>query len=508
MKAVCKNIKTILLLVGILFTLAVDAGAKESGKSVVLTGRDFSQWRSKTGQWQIVGDVFMKPDNNRLLGVKPGEGIIINGPTGRTSNLLSESEFGDVKAHIEFMVPKGSNSGVYFNGRYEIQVLDSWGVKKLKHGDCGGIYQRWDDNREVKGYEGCPPRVNASREPGQWQSFDVIFRAPRFNSRGQKVSNARFEKVVHNGTVVHADVEVSGPTRASAYNDEKPTGPLMLQGDHGPVAYRNIRIESAGPIPFFAMDTATKDDKHKTPKEQVEMVRELGYAGIGGRADKELGEMVKELDKNDLQMFAVYLGANIDADQPSYGPELKEAIEVLKGRNTMLWLFVLSKKFKPSQTEGDGRAVKVIQEISDMADEAGLRVALYPHTGFWLEKVEDAIRVAKKVDRKNVGITFNLCHWLRTEDEKNMRSLIISAMPHLFVVSINGADSGGKDWKQLIQTLDRGTFNIGRFLRTLNRSGYTGPIGFQGYGIGGDAHDNLRRTMEAWRKLSEKLFAE
>jgi sugar phosphate isomerase/epimerase len=233
------------------------------------------------------------------------------------------------------------------------------------------------------------------------------------------------------------------------------------------------------------------------------MVKELGYAGIGCTAGKGLGDMLEEIDKNDLRMFAVYLGANIDADQPSYGPELQEAIEVLKGSNSILWLFVQSKKLKPSTVEGDTRAVEVIQEISDMAAEAGLRVALYPHTGFWVEKVEDAIRVVKKVDRRNVGVTFNLCHWLRTEDEKSMRSLIISAMPHLFVVSINGADSGGKDWKQLIQTLDRGTFDISRFLRTLKRAGYTGPIGFQGYGIGGDAYDNLRRSMDAWRKLNK-----
>jgi len=498
MKIRNKNIMVILLLL-----FAVDVGAKESGKSVVLTGRDFSQWRDNTGQWQIVGDVFTKPDNNKLLDSKAGTEVIVNGPAGRTSHLFSKDQFGDVKAHIEFMVSKDSNSGVYFMGRYEIQVFDSWQKKPQYPGiECGGIYERWDNNREPKGYEGHSPRVNVSREPGQWQTFDIIFRAPRFNRRGQKVSNARFEKVVHNGIVVHADVEVSGPTRASAYNDEKPTGPLMLQGDHGPVAYRNIRIEPAGSNPFFAMDNAAQDDKHKTAKEQVEMVRELGYAGIGGRADKGLGDMLEELDKNDLRMFAVYLGANIDADQTKYGPELKEAIELLKGSNSILWLFVQSKKFKPSQTEGDGRAVKVIQEISDMAAEAGLRVALYPHAGFWLEKVEDAIRVAKKVDRKNVGVTFNLCHWLRTEDEKNMRSLIISAMPHLFVVSINGADSGGKDWKQLIQTLDRGTFNIARFLRTLKRAGYTGPIGFQGYGIGGDAYDNLRRTMNAWRELN------
>ena len=505
MKALCKNIKAILLLILIVcLLLVVDVGANESSTSVVLTGGDFSQWRDNTGQWQIVGDTFAKPDNNKLLSSKAGTGVIVNGSAGRTSHLFTKDKFGDVKAHIEFMVSKDSNSGVYFMGRYEIQVFDSWQKKPQYPGiECGGIYERWDNNRESKGYEGHSPRINVSREPGQWQTFDIIFRAPRFNRRGQKVANARFEKVIHNGIVVHADVEVSGSTRASAYNDEKPTGPLMLPGDHGPVAYRNIRIEPAGPLPFFAMDTATKDDKHKTAKEQVDMVMELGYAGIGGRADKELGEMLKELDKNGLRMFAVYLGSNIDADQPSYGPELKEAIEVLKGSNSILWLFVQSKKLKPSQSEGDARAVAVIQDISDMAAEAGLRVALYPHAGFWIEKVEDAIRVAKKVDRKNVGITFNLCHWLRTEDEKNMRSLIISAMPHLFVVSINGADSGGEDWKQLIQTLDRGTFNIGRFLRTLKRAGYTGPIGFQGYGIGGDAYDNLRRTMDAWRKLNK-----
>jgi sugar phosphate isomerase/epimerase len=507
MKVRGKMNPAILLLTGILCLFpAADAGAKETRNRVSLTGGDFSEWRSDTGQWEIVGDTFTKPDNEKLLSSKPGTGVIVNGPTGRTSNLFSKAEFGDVRAHIEFMVSKDSNSGIYFMGRYEIQIFDSWQKKSQYPGiECGGIYQRWDNNRTPKGFEGHSPRVNASRRPGQWQMFDVIFRSPRFDKKGQKISNARFEKIVHNGTVVHADVELSGPTRASAYNDEKPTGPLMLQGDHGPVAYRNIRIEPANP--FFAMDTATKDDKHKTAKQQVEMVKELGYAGIGCTAGKGLAEMAEELDKNSLRLFAVYVGCNIDADVRNYGPELKEAIEVMKGRNSILWLFVQSKKLKPSSLEGDARAVQVIREIADMAAESRVRVALYPHTGFWVERVEDAIRVAKKVGRKNVGVTFNLCHWLRTDDEKNMKSLIKSAMPHLFVVSINGADSGGKDWKQLIQTLDRGSFNIQRFLKVLYKAGYTGPIGLQGYGIGGDAYENLKRSMSAWRKLSEKLAA-
>jgi len=497
-----KKNNTFLLPVGIVLLILATIS---SAQMIKLTGDDFSAWRSDAGQWQIVGDAFTDPANERLLKSKPGTGAIINGPAGGTSHLFSKAEFGDVKAHVEFMVSKGSNSGVYFMGRYEIQVFDSYGTGRGAYPgiECGGIYERWDESRDPKGYEGRSPRVNASKAPGQWQTFDVVFRAPRFDGIGRKVANARFEKVLHNGIVVHEDVELTGPTRASAYNDEKPAGPLMLQGDHGPVAYRNIRIELAGPNPFFAMDTATKDDKHQTAKDQVEMVKELGYAGIGCTAGKGLGEMAKELDKNGLRLFTVYLGVNIDPDQPKYGPELKETIEVLKGRNGMLWLFVQSKQHKPSSPAGDDRAKEILREVADMAAEANVRVALYPHTGFWVERVEDAVRVAKKVDRKNVGVTFNLCHWLMVDDEKNMESLIKLAMPHLFVVTINGADSGGRNWKTLIQTLDRGTFDMRRFLKTLADSGYTGPIGFQGYGIGGDAHENLKRTMNAWLELNK-----
>jgi len=496
------NRVVLLLAANLCLLFVADAGAQR----VMLTGEDLSVWRGNTGQWRIVGNVFLNPANEKLLSVKPGTGVIVNGPAGRTSHLLSKAEFGDIKAHIEFMVPKESNSGVYFMGRYEIQVFDSWKKTSPYPGiECGGIYQRWDESSDPKGFDGHSPRVNTSRAPGQWQTFDVVFRAPRFDRRGRKVANARFETVVHNGVLIHEDIELTGPTRAGVYNDEKPTGPLMFQGDHGPVAYRNIRIEPAGPNPFFALDNAATDDKRKTAKEQVAMLKELGYDGISSRGGKGLAEMADELDKNGLRLFNVYLGVNIDSDQPAYGEELIDAIEVLKGRNAMLWLFVLSKKHKPSDPAGDTRAEEVVREVAEMAAESKVRIALYPHHGFWVESVEDALRVAKRVNRKNVGVTFNLCHWLMVDDERNMKSLIESAMPHLFVVSINGADSGGKDWKTLIQTLDRGTFDVREFLKTLADSGYTGPIGFQGYGIGGDAHDNLERTMNAWLTLTDAL---
>ena len=203
---------------------------------VDFTGTDLSAFRKPTGDWLVVGEVSKDRDNERRLTWKPGTGVVVNGRDGRTKHLVTKAEHGDCRAHIEFMVPKGSNSGVYFQGRYEIQVLDSWGKKKVGSGDCGGIYERWKDG---KGFEGTPPDVNASRPPGEWQTYDVWFRAPRFDKAGKKTANARFLKVIHNGKVVHENVEVTGPTRSALFDDEKPTGPLMLQGDHGPVAYRN-----------------------------------------------------------------------------------------------------------------------------------------------------------------------------------------------------------------------------------------------------------------------------
>jgi len=234
------------VMAGLVFGGAASAAELEK---ISLIGGDLSGWRGETGDWRIVGDVKLAPDDSRKLAAVDGAGAALNGPRGRTRHLISKLEHGDVEAHIEFVVPKGSNSGVYFQGRYEIQVLDSWGVKpeQLKHGDCGGIYQRWDGKRRPPGYEGHPPRVNASRQPGEWQTFDVVFRAPRFDAGGKKTANAKFLKVVHNGKLVHENVEVTGPTRAAIFADEKPAGPLMLQGDHGPVAYRNVWLRLIGP---------------------------------------------------------------------------------------------------------------------------------------------------------------------------------------------------------------------------------------------------------------------
>lgn len=213
--------------------------ANDGGEWVPLIQEGMHGWSSDTGTWMNVGEAAAGPDGAKRIDTQPGSGTLVNGPEGKTVDLFSHLEHGDVEAKIEFMVPPGSNSGMYFQGRYEIQILDSWGVQEPSAGDCGGIYQRWKDGQ---GYDGHAPRVNASKKPGEWQTFHVVFHAPRFDSNGKKIKNAEFVKVIHNGQVVHENVQVTGPTRAAAFEDEQPMGPLMFQGDHGPVALRKVEV--------------------------------------------------------------------------------------------------------------------------------------------------------------------------------------------------------------------------------------------------------------------------
>ena len=203
---------------------------------------DLSAWRAPRGEWLPAKSVSLAPADPSKFVIDPGTGAFVNGKAGRTADLISSEEFGDAQVHVEFCIPKGSNSGVYLMGRYEVQIYDSYGVAKDQYPgiECGGIYPRWTEQRHE--FEGHTPRVNVSKAPGQWQSFDIAFRAPRFDAAGKKTANATFVKVVHNGQVIHENVEVTGPTRAAHFSDEASKGPLLLQGDHGPVAFRNLTV--------------------------------------------------------------------------------------------------------------------------------------------------------------------------------------------------------------------------------------------------------------------------
>jgi hypothetical protein len=208
---------------------------------------DLQSFTNKAGNWKITG-----PLTAGYRDTKPkaatGTGVLFDDFTDKNlykedANLFTTFEHGDMVLSLDFLIPKGSNSGIYLQGRYEVQLFDSWNKEHPLSSDCGAIYERWDESRPEgkKGYEGHPPLVNASLAPNLWQHLEIEFNAPRFDANGKKIRPARFVRVVLNGIAVQENVLVSGPTRAAPFADEKPVGPLMIQGDHGPVAIRNIQ---------------------------------------------------------------------------------------------------------------------------------------------------------------------------------------------------------------------------------------------------------------------------
>jgi hypothetical protein len=197
-------------------------------------GKNLEGWKLKgdkaKSKW-TVGKAKMDEQNPRSLVVadsKEGEGELVNAQSGGV-DLYTEQKWGDCTIELELMVPTRSNSGVYVAGEYEIQVLDSYGKERVGPGDIGGLYGA------------AAPKKNAAKKPGEWQKFVIEFQAPKFEA-DKKVANAKFVKVTLNGEVIHQNVEMKGVTPTGVTGKEAPTGPLMFQGDHGPVAYRNIKI--------------------------------------------------------------------------------------------------------------------------------------------------------------------------------------------------------------------------------------------------------------------------
>ena len=260
------------------------------------------------------------------------------------------------------------------------------------------------------------------------------------------------------------------------------------------------------PFPFFAFCMDTHDSRHRTLPEQAALLKELGFDGAGHLWLDNVKERLETLDAAGLRLFQIYFRVDLAASEAPYDRRLKEVLPLLKGRDTQIALLITG--MPPSDPRGDDKAVPIVREIADMARDGGTKIVLYPHAGDWLEKVGDAVRVARLVDRPNVGVMFNLCHWLKVDREENLRPVLVPAMPYLWAVSVNGTDgadairAGKGNW---LQPLDKGDFDVFAVLKTLKELGYNGPVGLQCYGIEGDAKEHMGRSIAAWKKMMTKL---
>ena len=199
-------------------TPSAQAGGAPSDAIVLFDGRDLAQWSFKTARtWKV---------ENGYFEVVPGAG-----------DITSKQVFVDMQLHVEFAAPvpvrntsqNRGNSGIFLQGLYEIQVLDNWANPTYADGQTGAIYGQW------------PPLANPARKPGEWQTYDILFEAPKFD--GDRLLSPAFVTVILNGVVMHHHKEIMGPTvhrELAKYKAQPAEAPLVLQDHQQPVRYRNI----------------------------------------------------------------------------------------------------------------------------------------------------------------------------------------------------------------------------------------------------------------------------
>ena len=255
---------------------------------------------------------------------------------------------------------------------------------------------------------------------------------------------------------------------------------------------------------FFAMDTAARLE----PTECAQTLAELGYAGLGGRPATAKAHAAA-LKAKGLAFFNGYHVANFPSGQAELPTDLTQAVDGLAGTGGTLWLAInkvtLPLGLAMGPEYGDTVVVPQLRQLLAYARTKGVKISLYPHAGFWAAQFETCVRVAGKVDDPSLGVTFNLCHWLKVEgSERDPLPLIKEALPRLNFITINGADTGDTrnlGWDRLIQPLGRGTYDVGSFVAKARAFGYRGPFGFQGYGIRMEPKELLRETMVGWGKM-------
>ncbi|MBC6111537.1 DUF1080 domain-containing protein [Pedobacter fastidiosus] len=221
--------------------------------------KDLSAFKNPAKSWSLAENVFTDLTKENVLKTTKGTGILVNESSAKSagSDLYTNTEFGDALIELDYLTAKGTNSGIYLQGNYEIQIDDAWGLRNATSANNGGIYERWNDSKPdgEKGFGGIAPRQNASKAPGLWQHIKIVFQAPKFNG-SEKTQNAKIISVELNGITIHENVELFGATRGAA-GAEKATGPLRLQGDHGSVAFKNIEIT---PLSQFPRNNQGNDD--------------------------------------------------------------------------------------------------------------------------------------------------------------------------------------------------------------------------------------------------------
>jgi sugar phosphate isomerase/epimerase len=245
---------------------------------------------------------------------------------------------------------------------------------------------------------------------------------------------------------------------------------------------------------------------------QAELIKRLGFDGFSGHTNDDYFSRRAALDKAGLKMPEVYWGIDMDSTgQITYKEGLKEIINDSKDRDLVVALFFNVKHFMDNKEEGDPLLAKAIGELADFAAPYGVKIAIYPHVSNYCETSEHSVRLAKMTNRPNVGAIFNTCHLLKVEGEEGWEQKLIDALPWLYMISINGADSGNTkemNWDKLIQPLGEGTFDTYKLVKLAKDNGYNGLFGLQCYDIKQDCEVALTKSINTWNAYKSRYANE
>jgi sugar phosphate isomerase/epimerase len=265
---------------------------------------------------------------------------------------------------------------------------------------------------------------------------------------------------------------------------------------------------------FFAFHNIIRGDAlYNTFDKQVEFVKSEGFDAIEINQIENFAEMKAAINKH--QFKGAFFYVKLKLEPPFYDSGLEDCIKKLKGTNVIISPFIVSetKRYKPSTHDADTLATHLLQQIGDMAKKSDLEVAIYPHYSFYVERTDHALALAKQVNRKNVGLTFNLCHWLATTNQQERMMLkphLKELNPYLKMITISGANdviSQSKViWDDYILPLGQGSFNTYELVRYIMKDlKFKKPIGVQCYNIKGDKVALVKNTISVWESYKNRL---
>jgi len=256
------------------------------------------------------------------------------------------------------------------------------------------------------------------------------------------------------------------------------------------------RAADKAPWPFYAFENGLTGVA--SPEDQCKLLQELGFDGVEIHLNPaKLPKMLDQLDKHRLKLFGIYTTPWLEDPLPS---DWGDWIKLLKGRETRIEMAISSRTRKPSDAAGDSMAESLLKKVSDLCDDTGPIASVYPHADMWTERVDDGVRLAKRLQRKNVGTNFNLVHWQWVPQSRPLKTALQEAIPHLFLVTINGL-KGPSTGRQQIRPLDDSDYDLREFLGVVRDVGYVGPVGLQCWSIAEPPAIHLKRSIESWKRL-------